>query len=58
MPGGATLFARPHDLRIANGYCLGWTDAQNVVSSDEGLPGTFSSAGPTPPASRRKANGS
>lgn len=46
------------DLRIAGGYCLGWTDAQNVAASDDGAAGTFFTPGSTQPASRRKANGS
>jgi hypothetical protein len=29
------------DLRIANGYCAGWSDLERVQPSDEGDPGTF-----------------
>ena len=29
------------DLRVANGYCAGWSDVERVQPSDDGDPGTF-----------------
>lgn len=46
------------DLRIAGGYCLGWTDAQNVAASDDGAAGTFFSPTLAKSGSKRRSNGS